>query len=128
MIAGKTIINEEVFVELAKTAMSRIESIDNNTGNKTSLAGIAKLVANKVAPHINVKKADTENEEETALTVSFELKISILYGQNIPDVVNNVRDAVKEEVERLSGYTVDKIDVLVEKLVKPDATETESIE
>ncbi len=119
MIAGKTIISEEVFIELAKTAMSKIETISKTSAQKNSFASIAKLVADKVAPQINVKKTDAP-EQETQATVSFELKVSVLYGQNIPEAIAQVRQAVKEEVEKITGYSVEKIDVTVDKLVKPE--------
>ena len=43
-------------------------------------------------------------------------------------MVEKVRAAVKTEVESLTGYTVQRIDVLVEKLVRPEpAAESESV-
>ncbi|MDR3349514.1 MAG: Asp23/Gls24 family envelope stress response protein [Acidaminococcales bacterium] len=129
MILGKTIISEEVFSELAKTAMSKIESISTRTGQKISLVALARIVADKVSPQINVRKTDAienENEEPTVpATVSFDLKVNVLYGQNIPSVVSRLRETVKNEVEGITGYKVEKVDVTVEKLVK---TEQESNE
>ncbi len=127
MIAGKTIISEEVFIELAKTAMSKVENVITGFGQKGSLATIAKIVADKVAPQINVKKSDmvdvSPDEQAPAPFVNFELKINITYGQSIPATIANVREAVKTEVEKITGYKVEKIDVIVEKLVKPEPVE-----
>ena len=39
----------------------------------------------------------------------------------IPEVVEKARHAVKTEVESLTGYTVQRIDILVEKLIRPEA-------
>ena len=130
MIAGKTIISEEVFVDLAKMAMSGIESVSTNTGQKISLVQLARLVADKVSPQISVKKTDAAetdvNEAVTVATVSFDLKVSVVYGQNIPAVVEKVRETVRNEVESITGYKVSNIDITVERLVKPDQTDTAS--
>ncbi|MDR2006460.1 MAG: Asp23/Gls24 family envelope stress response protein [Acidaminococcales bacterium] len=129
MIPGKTIISEEVFSELAKTAMAKIESISPRTGQKISLVALARIVADKVSPQINVRKNDAiENEnEESAIpaAVSFDLKVNVLYGQNIPSVVSRLRETVKNEVESITGYKVEKVDVTVEKLVKAEPEHSE---
>lgn len=124
MITGKTTISEEVFIELAKTALNTVDSIFTASEQKRSLASIARIVADRVAPQISVRKFDAEEDSESLGSVSFELKINILYGQNVPATINNVRTAVKTEVESITGYNVEKIDVIVEKLVKPEPAET----
>jgi uncharacterized alkaline shock family protein YloU len=131
MIAGKTIISEEVFIELARIAMSKVENLAQDGEQKKSLASIVKIVAEKVAPQINVKKTDAveSGERETSVqgTASFELRVSVLYGQsNIPAVVTAVRAGVKAEVEKITGYSVEKIDVTVERLVKNEPAEAPS--
>jgi uncharacterized alkaline shock family protein YloU len=124
MIAGKTIISEDVFIELTKVALSTIESISTNSGQKISLVQLARIVAEKVAPQINVRKTDAaesaDAETAAAPSVSFELKISVIYGQHIPSVVAKVRDTVKVEVESITGYKVERVDITVDRLVKPD--------
>lgn len=126
MIAGKTIISEDVFTELAKTAMAKVDGIVTTGNQKNSLASIARIVADKVAPQITVKKVDNidsldiSDEDISNYTVSFELKISILYGQIIPTAANKIRRAIKDEIEDVTGYKIGTIDITVDKLVKPD--------
>ena len=133
---GRMIISEEVFVELAKTAMNKVENVVTDSQSKDTLGQIVKSVAQRLSPHIHVKKNDREKDKPEAdieagfvATVAFELKLTVVYGVSIPEVVNVVRQKVKEEVETISGYKVDRIDVIVEKLVKPEklmlATEEE---
>ena len=52
--------------------------------------------------------------------VSLELKLTLVYGVRIPDVVAQVREKVTEEIESVTGYKVERIDISVEKLVKPE--------
>ena len=127
MISGKTIISEEVFVDITKIALAKVDSVFTGSGQKKSLASIARIVADRVIPQITVKKVDADENEGIAATVAFELKVNILYGQNIPNAISNVRKAVKAEVESITGYTVEKIDVTVEKIVKAEAVEPDDI-
>lgn len=55
--------------------------------------------------------------------VAFEVKVTIIYGANIPDTVVALREMIVKEVETITGYQVDKVDVLVEKLLKSEELE-----
>jgi uncharacterized alkaline shock family protein YloU len=122
VVAGKTIISDEVFVEVSRAALAGVPGVAAGSEQKTALVSLVKIVADKVAPQINVKKnepAESEGEATPRSSVSFDLKLNVYYGENIPAVVANVRDSVKKEVEGITGYAVERIDVMVEKLVKP---------
>ena len=100
---GRMIISEEVFVELAKTAMNKVENVVTDSQSKDTLGQIVKSVAQRLSPHIHVKKNDREKDKPEAdveagfvATVAFELKLTIVYGVSIPEVVNVVRQKVKE--------------------------------
>ena len=69
MIGGKTIISEEVFADLVKTAMSKVGSVAVSTGEGSALAVIAKKVAERVVPQVNVKKTDAITGEGDQGTV-----------------------------------------------------------
>ena len=120
---GKTTINEEVFVELAKTAMTKVVGVFPETDAKNSLASFAKLLAERFIPQIIVKKTDADPVTDTKGIVSFDMRLSLLYGANIPEAVAKVREAIKQEVETIACYQVEKIDIIVEKLVKPEKPE-----
>lgn len=135
---GRTIISEDVFVELAKTAMQKVDNVVAGNTAKDPLGQLVKSVAERFNPHIQVKKNDKDKEkqidvieadaEAMAHTVSFELKLTLVYGVRIPDVVANVRKQITEEVEKISGYKVDKIDVLVNELIKPEKLQPQTAE
>lgn len=124
MVGGKTIISEEVFADLVKTAMTKVGNVAVSTVEEGSLVAIAKRVAERVVPQISVKKTDAVVAEGDAVAsaghVSFEVKVTIIYGANIPETIAKLREAIVEEIENLTGYQVDKVDVIVEKLVKPE--------
>lgn len=131
MIGGKTIISEEVFADLVKTAMSKVENVAVSTGDVSSFAAIAKKVAERVVPQVNVKKTDAvagEGDQGTVGHVSFEVKVTVVYGANIPETIVKLREMIVHEVETITGYQVDKVDVLVEKLLKAEEVEVEKTE
>ena len=126
MVGGKTIISEEVFADLAKTAMSKVENVAAASEDVSTLAAVVKKVADRVIPQVIVKKTDAiagdeENQQSTVGRVSFEIKITVVYGANIPETTTKLRQVLLDEVERITGYQVDKVDVIVEKLVKAES-------
>ena len=126
MVGGKTIISEEVFPDLAKTAMSKVENVAVAPDDVSTLAAVVKKVADRVIPQVIVKKTDAiagddENQQSTVGRVSFEIKITVIYGANIPETTTKLRQVLLDEVEHITGYQVDKVDVIVEKLVKAES-------
>ena len=126
MVGGKTIISEEVFADLAKTAMSKVENVAAAPEDVSTLAAVVKKVADRVIPQVIVKKTDAiagddENQQSTVGRVSFEIKITVIYGANIPETTTKLRQVLLDEVEHITGYQVDKVDVIVEKLVKSES-------
>ena len=126
MVGGKTIISEEVFEDLAKTAMSKVENVAAAPEDVSTLAAVVKKVADRVIPQVIVKKTDAiagddENQQSTVGRVSFEIKITVIYGANIPETTTKLRQVLLDEVEHITGYQVDKVDVIVEKLVKAES-------
>ncbi|MDD3396314.1 MAG: Asp23/Gls24 family envelope stress response protein [Acidaminococcaceae bacterium] len=123
MISGKTVISEDVFAELVKTAMSKVDKVAVSAADNSSLAAIAKKVAERVAPQVNVKKTDAitgEGEDATVGHVSFEVKITVFYGANIPETTAKLREVIVDEVTSVTGFQVDKVDIIVEKLLRPE--------
>ena len=86
------------------------------------------MFVDRFAPHISVKKTDPAEFDETAGTVSFEVKVTIVYGVKIPEAAQKVREIVINEVEDLTGYTVDKVDLIVERIVKLEELQEEKNE
>lgn len=73
-----------------------------------------------MVPQISVRKSDTTVDENGTVTkghVSFELKVAVEYGSNIPEVVETLRQAIVKEVAALTDFYVDSVDVVVARLV-----------
>lgn len=110
----RTQVTDDVFLEIARSAMQAVNEVARQE-KKGALAELTQLFSERIAPQIVVKRAEAE-----IAAVTFEIKLTLIYGVRIPEVVEKVRSAVKTEVESLTGYTVQRIDVLVEKLIRPE--------
>ena len=120
----RTQVTDDVFLEIARSAMQAVNEVARQE-KRGALAELTQLFSERIAPQIVVRRLDAETATPA---VAFEIKLTLIYGVRIPEVVEKVRAAVKAEVENLTGYTVQRIDVLVEKLVRPEpAAEAESV-
>ena len=126
-MGGKTFINDSVFVEIAKEAMRKVEEVYKQE-RKGGLAGFTRMFVDRFAPQISVKKTDPTEFEESAGNVSFEVKVTIVYGVKIPEVAEIAREKIISEVETLTGYTVEKVDLVIERIIKPEEVQEEKPE
>lgn len=121
---GNIKISEEVVVTIASVAVAEIEGI-SGTGAGI-VEGIArKFVKKPVSGGIKVSMAENE--------VTIDINVIVNYGVRIPEVAWNVQDAVKKEVELMTGLTVTKVNVRVVGIDVPqdeeiDAKEAEDTE
>lgn len=118
-VIGKTVINDEVFAELARASLQKVNEVFFQE-KKGTLAELTTLIAEKFVPQIIIKKTETDTPENTKGTVSYEIKLSLIYGINIPEALKKVRETITNEVESITGYQVDRIDIFVEKLVRQE--------
>ena len=102
--SGNIKISDEVVVTIASVAVSEIDGI---CGTGAGLVeGFARKFAKKPAGGgIKVTMTDTE--------ASIDVNVIMSYGVRIPEVAWNVQDAVKREVELMTGLTVTKVNVRV---------------
>jgi len=112
----RTVLTDEVFLEIARAAMSNVNEVARME-KKGTLAELTQLFSERMAPQIVVKRVEAEG---MVPSVTFEIKLTLIYGVRIPDVVEKVRSSVKTEVESLTGVKVDRIDILIEKLVRSE--------
>ena len=119
MVPGKLIVTEEVFVDIARASLQKVEDVTRQD-RKGPLSGLGRILTGKLASTVNVKKADADEAEAAPGTVSFDLRLELVYGVNIPEVAIKVRDAVKKDVTAITGYEIERVDITVERLVRPE--------
>lgn len=118
-ITGKLIVNEQVFADIALAALQKVDDVIRQQ-RKGTFADLSRMLTGKFASKINVQKSDGDEGDSGLGTVSFDLRLVVTYGVVIPEVAAKVREAVIKDVTTLTGYKVDRVDIVVEKLVRPD--------
>ena len=112
-------ISDEVIETIASVAVSEIEGVSSmGTG---FVDGIARRIAKK-SMSAGIKANVTDN------TVGVDISIVVKYGVRIPEVAWNVQDAVKKEIELMTGLTVEKVNVKVVGIDIPDEDNKENTE
>jgi len=104
IINGNIKISDEVIETIASVAVSEIEGVSSTAAGFVD--GIARRFAKK--PVTTGIKATVEEE-----SASVDINIVVKYGVRIPEVAWNVQDAVKREIELMTGLSVDKVNVRV---------------
>lgn len=97
-------ISEEVIITIASVSISEIEGV-SGTGMGI-VEGIAKIFAKKPLT-TGIKVTISENN------VIIDINVIMNYGVRIPEVAWNIQEAVKKEVELMTGLVVEKVNVRV---------------
>lgn len=104
VLNGSIKISEEVVETIASVAVSEIEGVCSvGTG---IVDGIARRLSKKT--FLNGIKASVDEE-----AVTVDINIVVKYGARIPEVAWNVQDAVKREIELMTGLKTEKVNVRV---------------
>ncbi len=112
-------ISDEVIETIASVAVSEIEGVSSmGTG---FVDGIARRITKK-SMSAGIKASVNDN------TVGVDISIVVKYGVRIPEVAWNVQDAVKKEIELMTGLTVEKVNVKVVGIDIPDEDSKENTE
>lgn len=104
-LEGKVRISEEVIAQLVAKALSSVEGVSPaNPGLMTNLR-LGRKTTNGV--RISISDGD-------AAEIVVDAYISVKYGLRIPDVCWDVQEAVKEQIERFTGYSIKSVNVYVQ--------------
>ncbi len=107
-------ISDDVVQIIAGIAAGEIEGV---YGMSNSFAGgIAELLGGKKSVSRGVKVEITEN------TATIDMHVIVRYGARIPDVAWNIQEKVKDEVESLTGLSVEKVNIHIDGIhIEKDA-------
>ena len=103
------------------------------SGNVVYNSSIVKSIIMLAVPKVEgVKFATSSKSNNDAIVLQFsgeynvsvDLKVAVDYGFNIPDVAYHIQQSIKHNVETMSDYKIDNVDVHVVN-VNFDTTENE---
>ena len=103
--AGKIHISEDVITELARQALSMVNGIQPASSGIASKLGLGRKVTEGI-------KVYMEDGDEPGISVDSFLMVK--YGLRIPDLAWDVQETVKKELERMTGYSVNHVNVYVQ--------------
>lgn len=122
MSNGKTIIYDDVFITLARIVLESSDDVfyQEKKGN------FAQFFGDKNAKTgISIRRKDADDTLDEQAFISYELKISVLYGVSIPETAQRIREKLAHEVKNLTGFELDTVDITVERIVRMDKTGSE---
>ncbi len=116
VLSGSIKISEEVIETIASVAVSEIDGVSSVGAGLVD--GIARRLGKK---QFSGGIKASVNEE----TVTVDINIVVKYGARIPEVAWNVQDAVKKEIELMTGLKAEKVNVRVVGIDIPQEEEKE---
>lgn len=101
---GKIRISEEVISQIAVKALASVHGVE------AAAPGImANLMGRKAVNGIRIALTDGETPD-----IQVDTYITVKYGLRIPDLCWDVQEAIKDQVERATGYNVKSVNVYVQ--------------
>jgi uncharacterized alkaline shock family protein YloU len=122
-LEGKIRISEDVIAQLATKALNSVEGV---TPASPGLMANLRL-GRKTVNGVRISISDGEAPE-----IIVDAYIAVKYGLRLPDVCWDVQEAVKEQIERFTGYSIKSVNVYVQGVTfsekkEPAAPDNESV-
>lgn len=104
-VTGKVHISEDVITELARQALQKVAGIQPASSSIASKLGLGRKVTEGVKVYVD----EGENP-----SISVDAFLMVKYGLRIPDLAWDVQETVKNELEGMTGYAVNYVNVYVQ--------------
>lgn len=99
-------VHESVLSLLVKRSTATVDGVIR-LAESSIVDSLAEMVGNRKSFDHSITIVMGEK------SVAIEVRIVVEYGKFIPDVAKNVQKTVMEDIESMTGMTVERIDVLV---------------
>lgn len=118
-LEGKVRISEDVIAQLATKALNSVEGV-----SPASPGLMANLrLGRKTVNGVRISISDGEPPE-----IVVDAYISVKYGLRIPDVCWDVQEAIKDQVERFTGYAIKGVNIYVQGITFADSKASDEID
>lgn len=104
-LEGKIRISEDVIAQLAVKALLSVEGVQPAAPGLMANLRMGRKATNGV--RISISEGDSPE-------IQVDTYISVKYSLRIPDVCWDVQEAIKDQVERYTGYSVKAVNVYVQ--------------
>ncbi len=104
-VTGKVHISEDVITELAKQSLLKVPGIQPASAGIASKLGLGRKITEGVKVYV---------EEGDSPSISVDAFLMVKYGLRIPDLAWDVQETVKNELETMTGYIVNYVNIYVQ--------------
>ncbi|SMG08244.1 Asp23/Gls24 family envelope stress response protein [Dethiosulfovibrio salsuginis] len=118
-VSGKVHISEDVITELARQSLVKISGIQPASSSIASKLGLGRKVTEGVKVSI---------DEGDSPSISVDAFVMVKYGLRIPDLAWDVQETIKNELESMTGYTVNYVNIYVQGVYFNDPKTDTSLE
>lgn len=116
---GEIKIHENVIANLVAMATRKVPGVSRLAGS-TVVDAIASIVGSR---RMQARAISVGIAGDNCVTI--DLKLNILIGYRLPDVVQEVQRAVIDNIESVTGMTVTRVNVAVQDIDEQPAEESE---
>ena len=112
-VPGIVKVHESVIASIIRKAACSVDGVIRLAGNSL-VDNIAEFVGSRKVMDRAISIEMGEN------SVSIEIKVVLAFGCHIPDIAKNIQDTVVDEISRITGMQVPRIDIVVMDLEEED--------
>ena len=111
-VKGNIQIHESVVTSIVRKVASETEGVSRISGSSI-VDNIAEIVGSKRIQDraISVQMGKSK--------VSVEVSVNLIFGYKLPDVASELQTAIEEEVKKLTGLNVSKVDIIIREIDDP---------
>ena len=110
--SGDIRIHESVITTIVRKVVGEVEGVSRIAGNSI-VDNIAELMGSK---RIQDRAISVQMDESS---VSVEVSVNFLFGYKLPAVATALQDAIENEIRKLTGLQVDRVDIVIREVEEP---------
>ena len=111
-VKGNIQIHESVVTSIVRKVASETEGVSRISGSSI-VDNIAEIVGSK---RIQDREISVQMGKSK---VSVEVSVNLIFGYKLPDVASALQTAIEEEVKKLTGLNVSKVDIIIREIDDP---------
>ncbi len=115
-LEGKIRISEDVIAQLATKALNSVDGVAPASPGLMANLRLGRKTANGV--RILISEGETPE-------IVVDAYITVKYGLRIPDACWDVQEAVKEQIERFTGYSIKGVNIYVQGITFSEKREAQ---
>lgn len=109
-------IHESVITTIVRKVAAETEGVSRISGNSL-VDNIAEIVGSK---RIQDRAISVQMGESS---VAVEVTVNLYFGYKLPEVASALQTAIQEEIKKLTGLQVSKVDIIIREIDEPVAEE-----